>query len=296
MAGSSGRGYVPQRRSTKPNFNDSDVNECLKELLRAYNERDTDAIRRHLGVLRDSLEIRDDDLIRTLFGGSESKHTAVHGLSDVDVLMIINDSSLSGQSPSAVINAMAERIRQRLPFTNVQTGDLAVTVKFSDGVEMQILPAIRTNSGVRIADPGANRWSNVIYPEKFARKLTQVNQAHGGQVIPTVKLGKALMAHNIRSERDKISGYHLESLAIEAFRNYRGSRDPKEMLHHFLKFSSDRVMEPITDSTGQSRHVDSDMGSTGSDRRRRVADTFRKIQRRLDSCQTKAELKNMFGD
>ena len=296
MGGSSGGGYFPPRGSTKPNLSDSEINGCLKDLLREYNQRDTDAIQRHLGVLRDSLEMEDDDLIRTLFGGSESKHTAVHGLSDVDVLMTINDSSLSGQSPSAVISAMAARIRQRLPNTDVRTGDLAVTVKFSDGVEMQILPAIRTKSGVRIADPGANRWSSVIHPERFARKLTQVNQAYSGQVIPTIKLAKALMARNVRSERDKISGYHMESLAIEAFRNYRGPHDLKSMLHHFLTVSSRGVMTPMTDSTGQSRHVDSYMGAADSTRRSRTSETFRRIQRLFDSCQTKPELNNMFED
>ena len=166
----------------------ADINRCLRELLREYNEQEREAINRHLDVLRDSLELKDDDVIRFVLGGSQSKHTAVNGLSDVDALAIINDSSLSGQSPEAIIRQMAERIRQRLPQTSVSTGDMAVTIKYSDGIAIQILPAIRTKSGVRIADPGTKQWSNVVHPERFAQKLTQVNQANGGRVIPTVKL------------------------------------------------------------------------------------------------------------
>ena len=282
MGGSSGGGYSGRpRRPIRLTLTDAEISGCLRDLLREYNGRDTQAISRHLQVLRDSLEVRDDDIIRTLFGGSVSKHTAVNGLSDVDVLVILNDSSLSGQPPAAVIKEMADRIRQRLPQTKVSTGALAVTVTYSDDVEIQVLPAIRTKSGVRIADPGTKGWSSVLHPERFARKLTQVNQANEGRVIPTIKLAKGLADHMIRSDRDKISGYHMESLAIEAFRNYHGSHDLKSMLRHFLDHSAKAVMKPITDPTGQSRHVDGDLGSANSQRRQRASEGFRKMMQTL---------------
>ena len=296
MGGSSRGGYSGRpSRPIRLTLSDAEINGCLRDLLRDYNDRDTQAISRHLQVLRDSLEIRDDDVIRTLFGGSVSKHTAVNGLSDVDVLVIVNDSSLSGQSPASVIKQMAERIRRRLPQTKVSTGALAVTVKYSDGIEIQVLPAVRTKSGVRIADPGTNGWSSVLYPERFARKLTQVNQANEGRVIPTVKLAKGLADHMIRSERDKISGYHMESLAIEAFRNYQGSHDLKSMLRHFIDHSSGTVLKPITDPTGQSRHVDEDLGPANSERRRRASEAFRKMMRRFDDCKSRQDFDNLFG-
>ena len=62
--------------------------------------------------------------------------------------------------------------------------------------------------------------------------MTQVNQANGGRVIPAIKLTKALANRVIRSDNDKISGYHIESLAIEAFKNYRGATDRKSMVSH----------------------------------------------------------------
>ena len=296
MGGSSGGGYSGRRsRPARRSLRDDEINGYLREQLREYNDRDTEAVSRHLQVLRDSLEFTDDDVIHTLFGGSVSKHTAVNGLSDVDVLVIINDSSLSGRLPASAIKLMEQRIRQRLPQTSVSAGDLAVTVKYSDGIEIQVLPAIRTKSGVRIADPRANRWSNVLYPERFARKLTQVNQANNGQVIPAVKLAKSLAAHMIRSDRDKISGYHMESLAIEAFRNYHGPHDLKSMVHHFTDFSSRAVLKPITDPTGQSRHVDEYLGPADSRQRQKASESFKGMLRRLDSSKTRGELDNLFG-
>ena len=296
MSGSSGRSnYSPWRQPNQAILTDAEINGCLRDLLRVYNARDTQAVSRHVQVLSDSLELRDDDVIRTLFGGSVSKHTAINGLSDIDVLAIVNDSSLSGQSPAAVIRLMAQRIRQRLPQTSVSTGDLAVTVRYSDGIEVQVLPAIRTKSGVRIADPKTNSWSDVVYPERFARKLTQVNQRNDGKVIPTVKLAKGLAAHMIPSDRDNISGYHMESLVIETFRNYQGPHDLKSMFRHFTDFSSQAVMRPITDPSGQSRHVDEYMGQEGSARRQRASNSFQRMRQRFDACGTKEDIENLFG-
>ena len=296
MSGSSRRNYYgPRRQPNLATLTDAEINGCLRDLLRVYNARNTQAVSRHVQVLRDSLELRDDDVIRTLFGGSVSKHTAINGLSDVDVLVVVNESSLSGRSPAAVIRLMAERIRQRLPQTNVSTGDLAVTVRYSDGIEVQVLPAIRTKSGVRIAYPKSNRWSNVLYPERFAHKLTQVNQRNDGKVIPTIKLAKGLAARMIPSDRDRISGYHLESLAIEAFKTYQGPHDLKSMFSHFADFSSGAVMRPITDPTGQSRHVDEYMGQQGSDRRQKASNSFQRMRQRFNACGTKEDIENLFG-
>ena len=190
---------------------------------------------------------------------------------------------------------MAALIKQRMPRTDVSTGKLAVTVSYSDGVEIQILPAIKTKSGIRIPDPKSNGWSKVIHPEKFAEKLTKVNQENQGRVIPAIKLTKGLAARSIQREKDKISGYHLESLAIEAFNNYRGPHDLKSMVNHFLGFSAGAVLQPIKDSTGQSRLVDEYLGPPGSPGRKRAAAAFRKIQSSLNSCRSATDLDNLFA-
>jgi len=276
-------------------MNDNEFNGHLRNMLRNYNNRDHEAVNRHIKGLRSALEQDADDVIRPLFGGSVSKHTYVDGLSDVDVLMTVNDSSLSGQSPKKVIQHMADLIKKRMPQTNVSTGKLAVTVSYSDGLEIQILPAIKTKSGIRIPDPKSNGWSRVIHPKKFAEKLTKVNQENQGRVIPAIKLTKGLAARSIQSEKDKISGYHLESLAIEAFNNYRGPHDRKSMINHLLGFSADAVMQPIKDSTGQSRLVDEYLGLPSSPKRKRASAAFRKMQNSLNSCRSATDLDNLFA-
>ena len=106
------RQFVPR---PMPTLTDEQVNAYLRERLRDYNERDTEAINRHIRGLRDALEQSGADVLPTRFGGSVSRHTYVDGLSDVDVLLTVNDSSLSGRDPRAVIQRMAALIQQRMP-------------------------------------------------------------------------------------------------------------------------------------------------------------------------------------
>ena len=289
--GGSGGSFVPQPRQP---ISDDEINGGLRDKLRDYNERDAEAINRHIGTLRDALEQTGNDLLPVRFGGSVSRHTYVDGLSDIDGLIRVNDSSFSGQSPQNVIQAMAELIRQRLPRTTVETGNLAITVTYSDGHKIQLLPAVRTRTGYRIANATRNEWSGVIHPERFAQKLTQINQANRGQVIPAVKLTKALAHRLIRSGREKITGYHIESLAVEAFRNYRGPTDLKSMVRHLTNYSATAVRQPIRDSTGQSRYVDDYMGGQGSAARQRAAANFSRMRDSIDNCGSQADIDNLF--
>ena len=291
MAGSGGRTYYPPPRPVDPDL----LDEYLRDRLSEYNDRDTVAIRRHINVLRDALAQDVDDVIRPLFGGSASKRTYVDGLSDIDVLMVINDSVLSGQSPEAALRRMGELIRTRLPNSDVRVGALAVTITYSDDNEVQVLPAIRTQSGIRIPDPTGNTWSRILHPDRFAAKLTTVNQSNRGQVIPTIKLLKALAHRSVQSDKGRLTGYHIESLAVDAFKSYGGPYDFKSMIDRFTNFASGAVRRPITDTTGQSRYVDEYLGPAGSAERARAAATIQRMQTSLDACRSKQDLDNLFN-
>lgn len=260
-----------------------EVEEILQDALREFNDRDVEAIRRHVDTLLDSLSHNlEDGSIRLLFGGSVAKHTYVNGLSDIDLLACLNSTGLEKLSPSEVLNTFAAQIRQRLPRTDVTVGNLAVTVRFSDGHEIQILPSIRTSSGFRIADPDTNNWSNVVSPRRFARKLTAVNQELAGKVIPVIKIAKAINASLPKPQR--LSGYHIESLAIEAFKNYSGNQAQQVMIHHFWQTAREQSLRPIVDSTGQSRHVDDYLGPANSEARRRVKSAIERICSRIEQA------------
>ena len=135
----------------------------------------------------------------------------------------MNQSTLKNKPPADAIEYVRGVIARRLPKNPVEAGRLAVTVDYADKTELQILPAIRAESGgFRIADPGSTAWSNIVHPERFADKLAQVNTARDGRVVPVTKLAKAMADCSIKEEDRKISGYHMESLAIDALQELSG--------------------------------------------------------------------------
>ena len=131
-------------------------------------------------------------------------------------------------------------------------------------------------------------------PENFARKLAEVNQARNGRVVPVIKLAQAMADCYITRSSRKFSGYHSESLAIDAVRNYQGPQDPKSMLIHMLTHSMTAVKRPIADSTGQSRYVDEYLGPADSRARRRASTYFGQMRAKINSCRSRAQFDNLF--
>ena len=177
----------------------------------------------------------------------------------------------------------AEVLREELGYeVRVNEGQLAVTVLFPGEAPIQILPAIRTATGVRIPAGDGTGWSSVIRPDAFAIELTERNRAHSGRLVPVIKLAKGVVADLPDSIRP--SGYHMESLAVEAFQQYSGPRTYKAMLHHFFEAASSLVLSPIGDNTGQSLNVDQNLGEADSRARQQLSGVMDRIARRMSNA------------
>lgn len=121
---------------------DVEVSDLLSEYLRNFNDRDTELVRDRLeeikGVIADEIE----EMIDQNFGGSVAKHTYVDGLSDIDALLILNGTKLE-TSPDSAKRKVADALSSSLSRgCEVEIGRLAVTVKYPDGMAIQLLPAI----------------------------------------------------------------------------------------------------------------------------------------------------------
>ena len=269
-------------------------NRYCENLLVQYSRRKTGAVQRHIDGLCDVLRQEGGHVLQIMFGGSVSKNTYVNGLSDVDVLLVVNQSSLANRPPRDVLNYASDAIIRRLPMNPVIVGNLAVSVDYSDGTKVQILPAIRTSDGVRIAQPGSTTWSNVVWPHRFAEELQKVNSEMNGRIVPTIKLAKAIADCFIRRPSRKITGYHIESLAIQAFRDYDGPLDHRATLNHLFRHSIKAVLTPIVDPTGQSRRVDDYLGPAKSRARKRTSTYFGQMRGKINSCKTRKEVAALF--
>jgi len=184
--------------------------------LKDFNNRDVAGIRQILDEIKSALSGDIGGTVDLVFGGSVSRHTYLDGLSDVDALVLLEPDEIGQTSPESLKARFARRLRELFGNENVKVGDLAVTVTVR-GQEIQLLPAMREGDGYRIASPDGQSWSK-INPKGFAEKLTQANKNLEGKLVPTIKLAKALIAR--LPKKQQLKGYHIESLAIEAFKTY----------------------------------------------------------------------------
>jgi len=288
------------RDNTKDEAFETGVNEKINEKLGSYNARDTETHREHLNEINQILEEDQEGIVDLKFAGSVSKHTYVDGMSDVDILVLVNRSELVDKTPGEIKEYIKSKLQERLRGVDeIRTGNLAVTVRFSDGTEIQLLPALQKGDGYRIPAENGNKWSNVTQPQKFANKLTEVNQACGQKVVPVIKIAKSIIGQ--LSESQQLSGYHVESLAIKIFRNYPENepRTPKAMLKYFFEKAKDEVRTPIKDSTQQSIHVDEDLGPENSPQRRMASYILHRISNRMKNADANAngeEWEKILGD
>jgi hypothetical protein len=274
------------------------ISEYLRELLSKLNGRDTAAVRKRLDQVSVALEKALDERIDLLFGGSVAKWTHVNGLSDVDCLAIINGTDLEDGGPKAALAHVCKILQARFSReADVDVGRMAVTLKYKDGLELQVLPAIKTANGVKVASSRIEgNWSE-IDPKKFEAALTRRNQQCGDQLVPTIKLAKAIMGQ--LPEGQQLSGYHIESLAIDAFRGYAGTKTPAAMLPEFFERAKERVLRPMTDSTGQTVHVDAYLGPANSAERANAGHLLGRIAKRLSNAVASGQLeqwKALFGE
>lgn len=306
MGGGGGSGYLgPASEDVQQKIDASlakemknllkEVDELLERLLARFNGRDVKLTQRRLDQLSKVLE-NVADLESILLGGSVAKHTAVDGLSDVDALVVLNRAGLEGKGPRAVLNAFERILKEglhRAEVASIEKGRLAVTVKYKDGSEIQLLPALRSGRTTKIPGSDGKSWNETI-PTQFTKKLSDANTRMNQQLVPTIKLFKSIIAG--LPEQKRISGYHAEALALNAVRSYEGPRTPRALLSHVLDHAGKRVNQPLADPTGQSRTIDASLGKEGSVARRNVSQALLGVKRHLDAARTLREWKSVFEE
>ncbi len=252
---------------------DSLVSGDIAGMLSGYNDR-KEAVDTHLENIVNILKKQlNSDSLQLRFGGSVAKHTYIDGLSDVDVLALIDKTDLSNMSPEEVNRYFYTRLKEGLPKTEITKGALAVTVHYKD-IDIQILPAIKSGDNYKISDSSGKKWSS-IKPKEFAENLSKVNAKNGMKVVPTIKIAKSIVSE--MPEKLRLTGYHVEALAVEVFENYTGSKTTKAMLTHFFKNAPKYIASPIKDKTGQSKFVDEYCGGPASPKRKAISLSIKRI-------------------
>src|SRR6266566_484551 len=270
-----------EEKATEDQVFETQVSNDIGDLLGEYNNRDADAVRKALERLKKALENDvEDGTITPVFGGSVRKHTYVDGISDIDSLFVLKGEELTGLEPSEALDFFESKVKIAFPDAKPDRDRMSLRIH-NEGLVLEVLPAVRKEGQLCIPSETGKSWSK-IKPQAFIRKLTEINDRYGGKVVPTIKIAKGI--NETFSENQRLSGYHLESLAIEAFKGYTGPQNTKAMVEHFIGFAAERVLSPVRDKTGQSLHVDEYAGPKGSQSRRLMAQNLDRVWRRIKNA------------
>lgn len=272
----------------------ADINGLINELLGVFNGRDRDVTNEKLNQLQDLLGSK-VEVEHILLGGSVAKHTEIDGLSDVDALVVLDNEYIEGDSPRKVLNTFYRTLSEKLEHhgvSKIEKGNLAVTVTFDNGTQIQLLPALRSRSRILISSPDGTYW-NETKPKEFAKELASANRAMNNMLVPAIKLMKA--ANSNLPPQKQLTGYHIEAVAVDSVKKYDGEKTPRALLLHVLGYAAERVLVPIRDKTGQSRVVDSYLGKADSLQRKNVSQTLSGLQRRLNAATTLQQWKSVLG-
>lgn len=266
----------------KTQYNE-DINNLIKEQLVEYNKRDAISTGKYLADIKAKLSQNIEGTVTTIFGGSISKHTYVEGISDVDLIVILNASELSNKSPKEVKDYFYKTLKKAFPSVQISLGTVAITVHFPE-IDIQLLPAIRLKTGLKIPGRKNDKWSDVIKPTLFARKLTVMNKKLDGQLIPTIKVIKNIISK--LPENRQLSGYHIEAICIDLFAKFKEQPDIKSRVKCFFDEAAKRIQKPMSDISKQSNYIDEYLGSKSSLERQLTADSMDRIRKRIDLADT----------
>lgn len=265
----------------------TEINNYLQELLSdEINQKDTEKINQRKEEILRKIKEEFGGSFDLSTGGSYSRHTYVNGLSDIDILINLGNYSDSKipekENSKKVLEYVAEILRKKYPRTEIVVGKMAVTLRFRDGIEIQVLPAFRYYGGYKIPDPKSSRWITT-FPDRFKERLTRLNRKYGNRVKPIIKIVKYLLNKN----NVEISSYHLENIALEAFENYSGNLTYSDMVIHLLNYAKTRVLKRVSDPSGQSDHIDEYLGRSHSPNRSNLAEKIGKLESRLREAETR---------
>lgn len=223
----------------------------------------------------------------------QSRSTPSGRLSDVDALIVMRN--VEAENASALVDSVADAVRNGglSDVADVSAGNLAVTVTYTDGSKVQLLPAQERDGRLRIASEDGTTWRE-IRPRKFAEKLTEVNQANGGGVVPVTKLAKALVQQLPGQHR--LSGCHVEAIAVDAFKNYNGPKNRQAMLRRAALPCILGCPPADGGYHGQSVHIDAHLCAANSYARKVVASAITRIVRRMDGATSVSDYPSLFGD
>lgn len=265
-------------------------------LLTRINPTDTrvELVSRRTNELRDWLREHDYETAapHTRLSGSYSRSTATEGIPDVDVLLFLHKPELE-RTPNSILIELNQVLKDYPGGTSNTTAQRrSVRIELaSDVICLDIVPAVVPEGlerPLRIPDRPQKEWIQSD-PLGYAGRLTAINQAHGGKLVPLIKLLKAWRDEQMKRRRPK--SYVLEVMLLYAVEDgtlVLCDRSVAENVRDVFVHITDKYRDLMENGTGVPRISDPQVGGmyiTGGWERSH----FETFMRRASEARTAAE-------
>jgi hypothetical protein len=161
------------------------------------------------------------DIQESFLTGSYARHTKIHPLNDIDVMLVRNSvrvglASGGGILPLDALDGVVHAARAAFPNgVTVNRQSRSVNLSFA-GLDFgfDLIPAwLRNPDGFWIPDVSIGSWIPTD-PHSHERLMTEANQRSGGRLKPVIKMIKHWSRHNY----DLLCSFHVELICERAFR------------------------------------------------------------------------------
>lgn len=188
----------------------------------------------------------ESDTQHSMLVGSYGRGTAID-ISDVDLLVELpasqkeRFSNYLSNGQSALLNDIKAKLKQEYPTSNIKADGQIVSIKFSDGIGFEILPAFPLYDGYEYPDTNnGGRWKTTN-PELDQKNLKLRNKEFDGSLKRFARMLRAWKDKNNVS----LSGIAIDALVYNFFSTWKNdqtsysyfdwlSRDFFEWLYHFI--------------------------------------------------------------
>jgi tRNA nucleotidyltransferase (CCA-adding enzyme) len=104
-------------------------------------------------------------LRKMLLSGSVAKGTALKTINDIDVAVYVRSSSVP-ENECGLLDWLADRLRETYPRSNIVVQTHCVTIKFSSGLDVDVVPVIN--------EDGQGNYGYLITKDTGDRVLTNI--------------------------------------------------------------------------------------------------------------------------
>jgi len=193
------------------------VSDSFQEFIKRYEPTpwQKEKISQHHSYIRKVIKkkfiVSEDFLV-----GSYIKKTQIKPPTDVDLMIVLSDYFLSPtriSSPKRLLLGFNNFLKQTYPYSTLKPDGQAIVIKFSDGINMDVVPAFKgIKSGYVIPNLKTNTWVRTD-PKVYNELLSNVNKALDGKLIPIIKMIKCW--NLVRGKA--LKSLHIEILALNCF-------------------------------------------------------------------------------